>query len=467
MQDVGAALEMGDEDRVTAEHRRKRQKLVVVRLFFMFHDETERRARVRADPQPACDRSQVNGALVTEDLLKSSPQRFAAFCRMTQTIFRHYVAHLRSVMAPCAKWGRSLEEKALTFAHHVAHATVENEEAFIFRHAQATIHDGLFDVLTGLLSLQKRFILYPTAEEATVPQAMANSFRFKPFINNGVCLTWDGVFIGAKVEQELMGQYMTRKGKRCCDHVTFVFDVFAGYTAQNVMLAADFSGHVRAVLAGWGGSATDKRVMMNARERGIKKKLPGRFDLGDSGFTLASDMLTPYPNLNYHLSQIRVARKAPVNHKELYNFRHSALRVWSEILNGQLKRRFRLMRSVLEHQSPKTQAKMVVACCVLHNIIREFSGANDDITLDGADPSLAWDDVAAPSSHVALANEPDEDAAAATDETSTGASLRDKIANELWKDYMDFQTRYLSEDVVPRGNSADVQVARERPKTNW
>jgi hypothetical protein len=58
----------------------------------------------------------------------------------------------------------------------------------------------------------------------------------------------------------------------------------------------------------------------------------------------------------------------PTNARELFNLRHSSLRLAVERAFGALKGRFRILDNKPFH-TYKTQVKLVLACCILHNWI--------------------------------------------------------------------------------------------------
>ena len=63
----------------------------------------------------------------------------------------------------------------------------------------------------------------------------------------------------------------------------------------------------------------------------------------------------------------------PTNARELFNLRHSSLRVTVERAFGALKNRFRIIDNRPFHPF-KTQVKLVLACCIIHNWILGFGG---------------------------------------------------------------------------------------------
>jgi hypothetical protein len=75
-------------------------------------------------------------------------------------------------------------------------------------------------------------------------------------------------------------------------------------------------------------------------------------------------------------------RNRPTNARELFNLRHSSLRVTIERAFGALKNRFRILDNKPFHPF-KTQVKLVLACCILHNWIIGFG-------LDEVVPNENW-----------------------------------------------------------------------------
>jgi hypothetical protein len=73
--------------------------------------------------------------------------------------------------------------------------------------------------------------------------------------------------------------------------------------------------------------------------------------------------LPPYRGTRYHLREYGENR--PQNQRELFNLRH---RVTVERAFSALKNRFRILDNKPFHPY-KTQVKLVLACCILHNWI--------------------------------------------------------------------------------------------------
>jgi hypothetical protein len=95
----------------------------------------------------------------------------------------------------------------------------------------------------------------------------------------------------------------------------------------------------------------------------------GKFYLVDAGYAVRPGFLPPFRGTRYHLREYGTNR--PQNQRELFNLRHSSLRVTVERAFGALKNRFRILDNKPFHPY-KTQVKLVLACCILHNWILRF-----------------------------------------------------------------------------------------------
>jgi hypothetical protein len=132
---------------------------------------------------------------------------------------------------------------------------------------------------------------------------------------------------------------------------------------QNVMAAVKFDLKFTYVLAGWERSAHDALILVDAIERNDGFKVPagnclhitpithytntfhshithtntncaqivGHFYLVDAGYACRQGFLPPYRGVRYHLSEFSGTNQ-PTNAKELFNLRHSSLRVTVEDL---------------------------------------------------------------------------------------------------------------------------------------
>lgn len=143
----------------------------------------------------------------------------------------------------------------------------------------------------------------------------------------------------------------------------------------------------------------------------------GKFFLADAGYAARPGILPPYRGVRYHLKEYRGTRE-PECPKELFNHRHSSLRTTVERAFGTLKNRFKIFAS--QPFFPlKTQVKIVIACCALHNWILE----------DGPD-EYVYDDVAWYSA-LPRSRRVHRDL---QQESRAWARKRDEVAQKMWED---------------------------------
>jgi hypothetical protein len=133
----------------------------------------------------------------------------------------------------------------------------------------------------------------------------------------------------------------------------------------------------------------------------------------DAGYACRPGFLPPYRGTRYHLKEYG-GRNYPTNRKELFNLRHSSLRVTVERAFGALKNRFRILDNKPFHPY-KTQVKLVLACCIIHNWI--VGHGEDELFPDAA----TWEPN--PPS-----NSPPEEIA----DNVTWGQRRDAIADAMW-----------------------------------
>ncbi|XP_071680516.1 protein ALP1-like [Lolium perenne] len=121
------------------------------------------------------------------------------------------------------------------------------------------------------------------------------------------------------------------------------------YTNQNMLAAVDLDMRFTYVHVGWEGSAHDASILADSLSR------------PDGLQTLR------VRKTRYHLNEFSPMHR-PQNAKELFNLRHSSLRVTIERAFAALKNIFKILDQKLFHTFD-TQVKLVFAWCILHNWI--------------------------------------------------------------------------------------------------
>lgn len=130
----------------------------------------------------------------------------------------------------------------------------------------------------------------------------------------------------------------------------------------------------------------------------------------------------------FTLFQSAVALKLyrPHNKEELFNLRHASARNVVERIFGVLKRRFHILHIAPEYNM-NIQAKIPTALCAIHNFICEHDPQEGVLpetrsVFDGDDSDSG----------------PQAPMAAMTEDANTEAGIgRDRIAQEMWEDYLD------------------------------
>ena len=120
------------------------------------------------------------------------------------------------------------------------------------------------------------------------------------------------------------------------------------------------------MLAGWEGSAHDATILSDRMSRPDGINIPeGKFYLGDGGYACRPGIMPPYRRTRYHLNEFS-SRFGPQNAMELFNLRHSSLRVTIEKAFDALENKFKVLDQNSFHPFD-TQVKLVLACCIVDN----------------------------------------------------------------------------------------------------
>ncbi|XP_070664413.1 protein ANTAGONIST OF LIKE HETEROCHROMATIN PROTEIN 1-like isoform X1 [Malus domestica] len=240
----------------------------------------------------------------------------------------------------------SVEEQVCMTLQILAHHTKNRSVGGRFYRSGETISRYFNSVLQGILRLQG-FLL-------KVPQPVpidSTDARWRCFKN---CLgALDGTHIDVHVPEIDKPRYRTRKGR----------------VATNVLGVCSGDRQFIYVFPGWEGSASDSRVLHDAISRPNGFKVPaGCYYLVDGGYTNGEGFLAPYRGIPYHLSEWE--GRTPSNKEEYFNMKHSKARNVIERCFGLLKGRWSILRSPSFYPI-RTQGRIITACCLLHNLIRQ------------------------------------------------------------------------------------------------
>ncbi|MQM04218.1 hypothetical protein Taro_037011 [Colocasia esculenta] len=289
----------------------------------------------------------------------------------------------------------SVTEQLAIFLLEVGHGIGNRLLREWFQHSSETISRHFNNVLMGVLAIR----------HSIVHQKIRHDPKFYPFFKNALGAI-DGTHISAKVPLVDQPRYRNQKGE----------------TSQNVMGCVDFDMIFRSVVVGWEGSAADMRVLRWALESGGFKVPEGKYFLVDAGYANTPEFLAPYRGIRYHLSEYNSTRRTRMRYrskKDLFNHRHAQLRNVVEHAFGVLKARFTILVKRCNYPI-KTQARIAMAYCVLHNFIRMEGGLDYIFRRGQYDEVVEGDEDVQVDDHVPRS------------EATRGDRFRNELATRLW-----------------------------------
>ncbi|KAL6842579.1 hypothetical protein ACP4OV_027423 [Aristida adscensionis] len=319
------------------------------------------------------------------NMLRLNRDRFFRFCK----VFKDR-GLLQDTVHLC------VEQQVAMFLNTVGHNLRNRLVATNFDRSGETVSRYFNKVLHAVGELRKELIRPPSLE---TPTKIAGNPRWDPYFKDCIGAI-DGTHVRCSVPKEMEPAFRGRKI----------------HTTQNVLAAVDFDLRFTYVLAGWEGIAHDALVLRDALERENGLRVPeGKFFLVDAGYGAKPGFLPPFRAVRYHLNEWG---SNPVqNEKELFNHRHSALRVTVERAFGSLKRRFKILDDATPFFPFPTQVDIVIACCIIHNWVIQDGG--DEMIIE--EPTWPIHTHATTSAGQAV-------------EHAYMVNLRQQIADQMWQD---------------------------------
>ncbi|XP_030445514.2 uncharacterized protein LOC115668158 [Syzygium oleosum] len=350
--------------------------------------------------------SKLSGPEWIREIVYEHSDRFYEAFRMERHVFLNLCELMRA-----KGWLKDsrfirIDEQVGIFLSMVCHNNSNRDLCERFQHSGQTISNYFNIVLKAIIKLSKE-VIKPLSFDV-VPQEILMNHNHERYFK-GCVGAIDGTHINASVPVSEQVPYRGRKGN----------------TTQNVLCVCSFDMKFTFVYSGWEGSANDCRVLSAALETpGLQFPRPplGKYYVVDSGYASLPGFLTPFKGERYHLNDYRGRGRRPSTARKLFNHRHSSLRNVIERSFGALKNRF----TVLRHMPPftiKKQALIVIACCALHNYIREEDKMDKNFSHYG-DPDYPFG-----AREVEVADDTPLEQAAEIN------MLRKSIANKMARDY--------------------------------
>ncbi|KAL0017599.1 hypothetical protein SO802_004668 [Lithocarpus litseifolius] len=261
----------------------------------------------------------------------------------------------------------SVEEAVGVLLFIVGHNADFRVTANRFQHSLKTIQRRFWRAVHALGCL----IIRPDVDAAELPHSLQRNEKYYPWFEKCVGAI-DGTHISAFAPSGRTTAFRDRRS-----------DI-----TQNVMCACNFDMRFTYVHSRWERSANDSRVMRDAlRHAEYEFPWPPRgktffnsvFQLIvlslDSGYA-GNAFLPPHKSTRYHAQKFRGANRQPTTPQELFNYRHSSLRMVIERCFGVLKARFPIL-TAMHSFSISRQRLIVTAYCALHNFICMYNRADE------------------------------------------------------------------------------------------
>ncbi|XXG82524.1 hypothetical protein AAC387_Pa10g0452 [Persea americana] len=288
--------------------------------------------------------SAQSGRTYLNEILTGHPRKCLDIFRMSSGCFLLLVnelkhrGHLRDSRAV------SVEEQLAIFLFTIGHSQRNRVMQNLFQHSGETI-SRYFNLTLDVIVKLAPYYLKQFEEEC--PLEIASNHLFYPSFKDCVGAI-DGTHIPAWVRLEDQVRFRNRKGG----------------LSQNVMAIVSFDMCFQYICVGWEESASDSKILQHVVWRRAHNRLRVPTD---ADYANTRGFLAPFRGVRYHLKEWSTTQ-APKTEHELFNLRHAKLRNIVERTFAVLKQRFALLQTPPRYPI-KTQVKIVVACCVVHNFI--------------------------------------------------------------------------------------------------
>ncbi|XP_027098942.1 uncharacterized protein [Coffea arabica] len=300
-----------------------------------------------------------------DDLLGGKCIRMLNNMRMNVPTFIQLCRILREgeyiIEGPCDKV--TLEEGVAIALYGLSHDLTQRVLGERFQHSTETIYRHVRRLCQALVRLAPIAIRHMDTD-ATHPW-IRNNRRFYPWFKDCIGAI-DGTHVSASVPRGEQGAFRNRKGT----------------LSQNVLATCDHDMRFVYVRAGWEGSTQDSRVLLDAisnPDAAFPTPPAGKYYAVDAAYRHMPGFMAPFKSGPGGRSQTA--------QKGLFNRHHSSVRNIIERTFGVWKMRFKILDGPMKNYPIEAQRNIVVACCVLHNFIREMQPYDvslpDEVNMDG------------------------------------------------------------------------------------
>ncbi|XP_057481352.1 uncharacterized protein LOC130768336 [Actinidia eriantha] len=347
-----------------------------------------------------------SGTRFLNDVLTGEDDVCRDMFRMDKHVFHKLSDTLRQKGMLRDTPGVMIEEQLAIFLNIVGHNERNRVIQERFQHSGETISRHFNNVLKAIKSLSREFLQPPPL---STPPEILRSNRFYPYFQDCIGVI-DGMHLPAHVPAKDQSRFRNKKG----------------VLSQNVLAACTFDLQFIFIYPGWEGSVTDSRVLravLDDPDQNFPQIPEGKYYLVDWGYSNTEGFIAPFQGIRYHIQEYRGAHLLPRNAKELFNHRHSSLRNAIQKSFQVLKTRFPILR-VAPQYAFHIQRDIVIAACVLHNLIRREE--RNDWLFAVAEGSTVEE----------LPDFDDQPDLLSPIHEETVYSLRESIATAMWNDFI-------------------------------
>ncbi|WVZ83569.1 hypothetical protein U9M48_030701 [Paspalum notatum var. saurae] len=335
---------MGSAATKSEEKKRKVLAFLVLLLVFWWRNQNDKRCRAKCVKYGPLLQRDIWRTSELIRLIDASDRICIRELRMSRPVFYKLCARLRDKGLLVDTFHVSVEEQVAVFLKIVGQYHTQSSVVVALWRSGWAVSKYFNVVLRAIMKLAPELIYVRST--STHPKITNSPNIFYPYFE-GCIGALDGTHVRACVPAKSVDRFRGRKS----------------YPTQNILAVVDFDLRFTYFLSGWEGSAHNSLVLQDAFSCPNGLKIPEspkkrKFYLADAGYATRPGILPPY----------RGGAHDPKCPKELFNHRHSQLRTTVERAFGALKNRFKIL-SNKPFVPLKSQAKVVIACCALHNWI--------------------------------------------------------------------------------------------------
>ncbi|RWR76298.1 putative nuclease HARBI1 [Cinnamomum micranthum f. kanehirae] len=275
--------------------------------------------------------SAQSGRTYLNEILTGHPHKCLDIFRMSSGCFLLLVNELKQMGHLRDSHTVSAEEQLAIFLFTVGHSQRNRVMQNLFQHSGETISRYFNLTLDAIVKLAPYYV---KQFEGECPPEIANNHLFYPSFKT-VHISQNGLDLKIKS----------------------VFAIEKGGLSQNVIVVVSFDMCFQYICVGWEGSASNSKILQHVVWRRAQNRLRV-----PTGYANTQGFLAPSHGVLYHLKEWSITQ-APKTEHELFNLRHAKLCIIQQ---------FALLQTPPKI-SYQTQVKIVVACCVIHNFIRQWN----------------------------------------------------------------------------------------------